>query len=300
MLWTNKYNLPAQLAKQIIQDAERDAYENLDRPMGIPEVRVTELQQPPYVRYLKRTFADKITQDVADAMPLWLGSRIHEALRGQDGPDVVYEYQISYDFNIDGHPIRVLGTVDEFWPQKRLIIDNKTAFVQDRQSAIKPDYVAQLNIYAYLLRLHESKQPFELQIRYIYKDWAKARTAYQTDTDYPKAMVETRVCPVWPKAQVEQYLYQRLSRFIVDKPPICLPEERDFPDEKCWKVKTPGAQRALRAFDTQQQAQDFVSASMRDDLTIVYEGKDKICRLYCSVRSVCPYAQSMGYNQNLF
>lgn len=52
MIWTNKYNLPAQLTRQIIRDAERDAYENLDRPSGLIEIRVTELQRPAYVWYL--------------------------------------------------------------------------------------------------------------------------------------------------------------------------------------------------------------------------------------------------------
>jgi len=292
MILTNVHKIPNQVYLKILSDLNKDPYLNI--AVGT-RIRVTELLKAPLpVSLFRENFKNNaLIIDASDKLQTLFGTAVHSILEGEDTDEVKYEYKVVAVFDVAniGH-VSVLGTIDEYWPDKNMIIDNKTALVSSINHPIDSDYEKQVNIYAYLLGLWDKQIPI-LKIRYLLKDWTKAAASRQP-YDYPQSMIIERECPVMGKNDVEDLIKSRLIDHFLSPDRACTDQERNFFNEKPYSVMGANKSRAVRNFATAYEAQEFIMESGKP-YTVVFKGDDMNCRVYCDSRSVCQYAKDKGY-----
>ncbi len=159
---------------------------------------------------------------------------------------------------------------------------------------MKPEWEQQLNIYAALAAANGFKIT-KLQIVAILRDWSKLRAA--RELDYPQVGVVVREVPVWSPGRQAGYLSERVllhqkARTLSDDDlPLCTEEERWRKPDK-YAVKKKGGKRALRLFDTRDEATDF--AILNSGTEIEHRpGEDTRCLHYCAVKEFCSYGRTL-------
>lgn len=294
---TNNYNLPQPLYDIIVANNTGDPY--TEQMTGKTYFRVTDLIKPPRIRTLKQRYddSDKLVVDASELLNVTLGTAVHELMEGKDTDDVVYECGVGKEFDIDGQRVWVVGTADEYRPQENKLIDVKTAGIYSNNYPIDETYIQQVNIYAFLLGMFDQETDPRLYIRYWYKDWTKAQAAVKEG--YPPCAVQVRAVLPMSVEEVETLIIERLKDHLFEPDRLCTSEERAFGGAQWSVVKKKDPQgRAVRNFDTRQEAEEWYLGQTMEkqmDLMVTHRGKDTQCKMYCDVRTVCPYAIEQGY-----
>jgi hypothetical protein len=147
----------------------------------------------------------------------------------------------------------------------------------------RDEWIQQLNCYRWLAKQY-GVEIHKLQIVAIYRDWSKRQAGRD---DYPKAQVEVFTLPIWPDAETEAFIMNRIDIHENAKKqlPICLPEETWERPEK-WAVHRMGGKRAIKLHDNQQDAQNHCLSSK--GLEIEYRPAERPrCEDYCRVAQFC-------------
>jgi hypothetical protein len=189
---------------------------------------------------------------------------------------------------------KISGKFDT-WLNKALY-DYKTTSVWKAVFGNWDDYVAQLNLYDYLMYTCGK----ECNILYIiawYMDWDKMKV--WKDPTYPKDDIElVHVTDKWSKETQKDFLYSRIEAMKAneDRPD----NELDYcTDEEMWAKPTvyavmrPGQHRAVAAknINTREAAEEYIRNSTADDsdtFTIQERpgGRTK-CNDFCQVAPFC-------------
>jgi hypothetical protein len=290
MKLTNRNNLP----ETIINVIRRPEYNK-----GKSNMSVTELLNSPRIVQLKRKYWDDLTEDASDMVWSIFGTAIHGVLEhGKDDHHIVEE---RIHVIIDN--VHISGAIDlqEIESDGIIVSDYKTTSAWAVMNE-KQDWHNQLNSYAYLVEVAKKTPVKRLQIVAIVRDWNRRDAA--TRDGYPAAPIVVIEIPLWPFAEREAYVRQRISLhgdafFEMETGgdmPNCTPEE-------CWEkpttyaLKKDGNVRAKSVHETREAADTALAAATEKAkkgekfLIEVREGGRTRCENFCQVAPYCQQHQ---------
>lgn len=281
---TNRLNLPAPLVHAVTRHP---------RKREPNTISVSELIQPPQLRALVQKYDDELTEDASDRLWALLGTLLHGVMEknaeGIDGH--VTEEELSTD--VLGW--RVIGHYDlsEMVLDGELLTDWKlTSVYSMKDKEVKPEWDAQVNCYAELLR-RAGRNIKQAQIVAIGRDWSQSRAFRERESDYPQQQVIVKPVGLWDSETVAAYLesrvrlHQEAERGIW---PECTPEER-WARPDIWALHKKGQKKAVKLFEDKEIAQGWLDGILGGDKShfIQYrQGESIRCAAYCPAAPKCP------------
>jgi hypothetical protein len=278
---TNKTGLP----EPIVDAIRNDTYSS-----GDADISITALLQPPRKIALERQYADQLEEDASDRIWSLLGQVIHGILErsGSSGTrEKRYSMKVS-DWTVSGQIDRYFeGTLQDY----------KFVTVYKVKEGVDPDYEAQLNGYAELLR-QQGAPVKKLELVAILRDWSKLAARREPET-YPQSQVLVQDVPLWPPGKVEAFLNGRvlLHRQARTYLPDCTPAER-WAKPTQFAVMKKGQPRAVRLYSQDEESLALARAASAPDLSVqVRRGENTRCENYCSVAPFCSQFQQLKQAQ---
>lgn len=302
---TNRTNLPDVFLRAI----KNDPYSS-----GGAQRSVTQLIGPPRIHQLQQKHKHAITGDAVDQIWSLLGRGVHKVLeQGSDGEDVEERFFAEVNgWVISGACDLQYGSEGGERGRQRLtdadhplgnapsapvtIMDYKVTSVWSviMNPIGKADWIAQQNMYAYLVELNKPVTVTKIQICAILRDWS-SRDA-KTMPNYPAAPIIVIDLPLWSPEDRVAYVTERVRAhqnaemlMALDEPlPFCSKEERWQRGDK-WAVLKDGGKRALKVFDSEAEAVDYIG----DGTHIEYRPgiPNRCAGNYCSVAPFCEQYQ---------
>lgn len=261
---TNVYNLP---------EVFLNAVGNLRRPVA-GRFSVTDISNPPYMRYLKEKYWDDIEQDVSDMLWLVFGKAVHSFLEGSAPLESLSEEKIIAEYK----GVSIVG-VPDLW-HNEVISDYKITSVWSFLLGEKAEWVTQLNLYKWLYENSIGLNANKLEVHAILRDWQKTRALYEAD--YPKIPYMTLNISVVDNIEYE--LDHWLARYD-NKSPCTLEERWARPDT--WAVKKKGNKRASKVFEDKDKAYKYCEGLKGNYIVEERKGGNPRCEEYCLVRNFC-------------
>lgn len=277
---TNTNNLPAPLVKAVSHQRKR-----------VPGVfSVTELIAPPQLRALSIKHETDLVEDASDRIWSLLGTLLHGVLErnAQGLKDAIAEEVLETE--VLGQKIVGHYDLSEMVLDGELLTDWKLTSIWAVKDGIKPEWEAQLNLYAELIR-RAGRFVNQLQIIAIGRDWSKSKA--QFDPGYPQQQVQTFSVPLWTPEQANEYLIERVRLHQAAECgewPECTPQER-WAKETQWALMKRGQKKAVKLFLNQDMA--IRAAGEAKDLSVVERpGASVRCESYCPVSKWCAQFQA--------
>jgi len=277
MKLTNKLGLPEAVVRAVAAD---------DYSRGKADISVTGVISSPRIAYLREQHDDEITEDVSERIwSLW-GRAVHYILErtGDDAKSLVEErlYTECEGWIVSGAFDR-LALIEE-QSDTFLLQDWKNVSVWAVMLGAKIEWERQANLYALLLRRH-SFPVAKAQIVAILRDWKKREAEWKPD--YPQAPVVVLDIPLWPAAQQDAFLAERVRLHQQAREggelPLCTAEERWERPTK-WAVLKEGAKRATRLCNSQEEAEALLKPGY---IVQRRDGESTRCKSYCSALPFC-------------
>ncbi len=286
MNYTNELGLPAPLAAALT----KDSYSR-----GDASYSATGLLRPPRMAALFDDPNNIMFRDVSQNLWTLFGTAVHSILEDSKHPDFITEERLYCC--VSG--IKLSGAIDVQHVQSdgtRVLQDYKTrkAYgVMNNDSDEK-----QLNIYAYIAHKN-GIEVSGLQIINFVKDWSRHEA--ERKPDYPPHDIFIQDIPLWPIEQTEAFVMERIAAHEEARAgnlPDCTDEERWLRDDKFAVMKEKRV-RAVRVFDSQEEAETFIAALPNADKHSVEHrpGLNTRCETFCDVAEFCLQFQSLKASQ---
>jgi len=210
---TNKLGLPRSIENAV----RRDPYS-----FGNANISVTGLIDSARKRALEIKHKDEITEDVADRIWSLMGQVLHGVLERADD-EAVTEKRLF----IERHGWIISGAFDRLLLEGQALQDYKSTSTYALKDGPKPGWVAQLNIYALMIREDMDATVNRLQVVVVFRDWQKSKAKHAPDL-YPQSPVGVFDIPMWTAEQTEAYITERLMAHghAQHQLPECTAEER--------------------------------------------------------------------------
>ena len=279
MKLTNKLGLPDALVAAITND---------DYSRGESDISVTQLIAPPRKIVLEQRHADEIEEDAADRIWLLMGKIAHGILEKAASTGVREQRLFT---TIGG--LKISGAFDHLSLEDGCLSDYKvTSGWSVKNAPEKSEWGEQLNAYAYLAR-EAGYDVKSLRIVAICRDWRMSDATKYAGDGYPQYQVAVLPLPLWQTGKQYDYLLERatLHREARDggELPECSAEER-WEKPGGWALMKPGAQRATRILQDEDEARKLARATK--DMTVVHRpGVSTRCESYCAAAPFCSQAQ---------
>lgn len=283
MKLTNKLNLPSSIYNAVA----RDPYSR-----GDAHISVTGLIGPARKRMLEIQHGDQLTEDAADRIWSLMGQITHGILERSDR-----EAWTEERLYIERHGWRISGQFDRVLLEQGLLQDYKLTSTYSVKDGVKPEYEAQANLYALMLREH-GHEIRRAQIVAILRDYQKSKALH--DMSYPQAPVVVMDVNLWPADLVETFIQVRLkahgdAQHVL---PLCSPEER-WERPVVWAATKPGNKRATMVRESRKAIEAAIEvANQTARQPIEYRIEERPaeairCAQYCSARPVCVQADDL-------
>jgi len=287
MKYTNKHNIPI----EIIRAVENDNYSK-----GNSVKSITGLLQPPKISILSEEHKDTLTVDISDRIWILLGQSVHTILeRANEGKeDTMTEERMFADVN--GWTIS--GQTDSISLKDNTLKDYKVTSAWTVMNALKddkPEWVEQLNCYAWLARQNTDIKIDKLNIVAISRDWSKPQYE-RSSGDYPPAPVTVVNIPLWSEEDQLKFIKDKVTLhqeaeaeyLISGTLPDCSDAER-WKRNDTFRVVKEGRKSAVRVLPSEKEAEKYISSHKdKDNLDIeVAIGKPIRCESYCNVAEFC-------------
>lgn len=274
MKYTNRHGLP----QPIVAALTNDGYTK-----GAADISVTGLLGPARKRQLELRHWHELTEDVTDRLFALLGTITHDILDRADTTAHLKEVRLY----IKRHGWTISGKPDRYTLIGGLLDDYKTTSVYAiKDGEIKPEWVAQTNLYAHMLREHGYPAD-RLRIIAILRDWSKARA--MTVKDYPGEPVKLIDVPLWSPERIEDFIYERLAAHATAQSelPECSPEER-WQKPSVWIATRAGNIRPSKVEDTEAEIDAWIAEQTKGEWTKAHRrGEDTRCLYYCPCAPFC-------------
>jgi len=276
----NKLNLP-----QPFVDAVTREYEYKDK-----QYSVTTILKDVREILLTRRHNNEIEQDVADMIWLIFGTAVHKVL--EESQEEASEVKEEHFVEEVENGYKLSGQADLYNLEQKMVTDYKTCSVWKVIYDDWDDYKKQLLMYAWAFK----KMGFEAdkgQIVAVIKDYSKTKA--KTDSNYPQYPVYKKIFNFTEQdfEEIETYIKEKFKQIAEneqtpdDDLPICSEEAR-WNDGDKYAVKKRGNKRALRVYDTLEEAENHLKEDESLELEI-RKGEDKKCLEYCSCCEFCNY-----------
>lgn len=219
MKYTNNYNLPEAFVRAIANDPySREGSDFSPSSLALPS-RAWALIERNY---------DRLTVDVSTRVASIIGQGSHLVAEraARSGVDIAEKRYFS-EFCVDDKTYKVSAQIDLFETNTGKLYDWKTAktfaFFRKSGGGKKPEWIAQMNIGAELMR-RNGLEPLSLTIIAFLKDWNKGAIL---TPGYPQTEVMAVDLPMWPPGEVEKYIQNRIRSHVQAKDllPMCTKEE---------------------------------------------------------------------------
>lgn len=201
----------------------------------------------------------------------------------------IFEIRLSYEYRD-----KVLtGAFDLYDKWTNTLYDYKMCSVY---AYIFPEsrkkWAAQTNIYAFMLR-EQGKRVDAIKIVAIFRDFSQAKANFPKG-DYPQQQIMTIDIKVVEHERMRVYIHKRMDMHIAAEDegvvPPCNGEERWSTSDE-FAVRPEKALRALRVFDNEAMANEFISRNQHkyDKKLHVFlrPGENKRCESWCPVKDFC-------------
>lgn len=267
---------------------------------GHADISVTGLAESPRVQILRRAHWKDLTEDVSERLWRVFGTAVHTMLEKGD-PSVLVDRQY---VTVNGWVIGGLTDVveAEAYGDGFRVIDYKVTKAYAARGGPKPEWIAQLNAYRYMLE-QAGYLITGLQIVPLIRDYS-TRDAERYE-DYPPAEAFRMDVPMWPLEETLDYLAERVevhrrareayAERGQDGLPECTDEER-WATPQGWGLVHRDAVRPKAVAGTVEEVWDAAhekGAVKKDgNLRAGYEIKWVFptyvrCESYCAVRDFC-------------
>lgn len=279
---TNKHGLP----KVFENLARRDTYSK-----GHAQFSVTELISPPRIRVLQRAHDAVMERDVADMLWSMLGKTLHKVLENRATAGTIAEQRLYAE--VDG--VTVSGGID-----LQVVAGNEVDITDWKFTstwavmADKPEWEQQLNVYAYLALLN-GRVPRDLMVTAILRDWSQAKA--EREKDYPQVPILQLKMTMWSVGKMAEFVKGRIKAHaqahylheMGESVPECTDQEKWMSEPK-WAVMKIDRKRAVRVFDTMEEALSYKADSA---LKVVERKAEPIrcMRNYCNVAQWCSFGK---------
>lgn len=274
---TNKYNLP-----QYLVNVLSDTY-----PARAERLSVTDLINPPLIRYLQIHHWDKIEVDVSERLTSLLGKAAHKVMEEGVAKGEVSEEKLE----ITERELTVVGKFDRLTRDNALVdfkFTSAWSFVfkqKDQWQNEVTEWEKQLNVYDWLLQKQKGQRADKLVVAGILRDWSKKKAK---QSDYPDIPFGALEVPHWNFEQQDGYVQARITQHLSDIE-ACGSEGRWAKDDE-WAVKKKGNKNAKKVCESKEQAEEYIRNHPNRTWEIEYrEGEYIKCKDYCLVRHICPY-----------
>lgn len=275
---TNVSGLP----EPIVRAVENDPYSR-----GDADYSVSDLNAPPRQVVERRRHEDEIVEDAASRIWSLVGQVGHGILeRAGQGTGMV-ERRLFWT-----HPsgVRISGATDHLavLPDGTLT-DWKFTSVFTVMDGGRADWIAQLNLYAHLWRMHDHTVT-RLQVVAILRDWRPGEA--KRKAGYPPQQVAVLSLPLWAPEDTTAYLDERIALHEAARHgatlPRCTDEER-WKRPTQWAVMKDGGKRAVKLCATDAEAHAIIGEAPK----MYVEKRPGLavrCIQYCVARPWCEAA----------
>lgn len=282
---TNNLNLPLPLVKAVTQTRhESDLAPNT--------IRVSELIQPPQLRALARRHDAEITEDASDRIWSLLGTLLHDIL--EKNAKGLENHVTEEELSIEVNGWKVVGHYDliELVLDGEVLTDWKltSIYALKEREAVKPEWEAQINIYAELLR-RVGRPVAKGQIVAIGRDWSKSRA--KRERDYPQKQVLIKPVRLWNSETIDNYLKERVqlheNALVFGVWPDCTDEER-WAKPDIYALHKKGQKKAVKLFEIEKDAEGWLEQILGGQKNYYIDkrkGESTRCAGYCPVSSKC-------------
>lgn len=246
---TNLTGLPEPIYKALLSD---------DYTKGHSNRSVTTLIDSPRVRILRKEHDDDITEDASDMVWSVLGRAVHKIFEDQSADGHVSEERLYAE--VDNWVISGAIDLQRSSDGGVTLLDYKCT---SAWSVIygKKEWDFQLNFYAWLVEQCKDVSVTDLKIVVICRDWQRKKA--ELEKSYPQAGIVVVDIPLWSPEERDRYVRERVKahsdaefeRLTGGELPLCTNEERWAKATK-YAVKKSGNKRALRVYDSEQDALD--------------------------------------------
>lgn len=234
---TNKYGLPDVIVKAV----QRKVYDK-----GDADFTGSELPKPPLLRRLEMEHWNEIEEDVVERIWALFGDSIHYVLEQAATTELV-EDRLSHFIDVDGMTYTVGGKIDHINLVARKLEDWKTTTVWALKDGVKPEWEAQTNVYAWILRM-KGIEIDEIWIGAFFKDWSRTeRLRY--GNSYPETPIGMYPVRLWPMDEARAWIADRIIQHTATNPRDCTDEER-WARPTTYALMKEGRKSAVRVMDT--------------------------------------------------
>lgn len=275
---TNVTDLPDYLFEWLRQD-------EYDYEEGV--LSATDLIYPVRRLILMQRHFDEIVLDCTDRISRRLGTAIHESFEKVPMPGIEKENRLYTEMSGQ----KLSGKYDmlkELPGDKYKLIDIKTTSVWTHIYG-SHKWREQLSIYRYLCRANGYKVLEFADVCLVFTDWKRSEAKY--NKDYPQYRVFVISINLMSYKETKEFIKGKLETYLAvkelpdDELPECTDEELWIKHK--WAVMREGRKRAVKLFDSEEDAQAFIDEKgYRDNYIEFREGKPTACE-YCDARSVC-------------
>lgn len=246
---TNNAGLP----EAIVLAVQNDSYSP-----GDCDFSVTRLIAPAWQAKLLKEHSGEIVEDAADRIYSLMGQATHTVLERAaeiDESGAIYEKR--FYLAVDG--VKIGGQIDRYDPDTKTLQDYKQTSVWVHTFGLKPENIAQANIYKMMLEDagHEVER---MENICIYRDWSKSKARF--DGEYPQQQIGIHRVEWWSQEKTMRFIKDRLEAHA--NPTPCTDEER-WKDPAKWAVMKKGRKSALRVLNSEEEAREWAKRNGHAD-----------------------------------
>lgn len=304
MIITNKFNVP-----ELMVDAIKHFQEEREISMGgINKFHysVTQLLDPPTIVVLKKRHYKEIEKDVSDMLYILQGQVIHQLLELSPYNKALKSieeiekkrYMIEERLMIKIDDFTVSGQIDCYDKEKEEIMDYKYVGVKSAEKN-KEKYFLQVNMYKYILE--KNGYPVKkASIALFYRDWSEARK--RSEINYPNNPIDIIDINLSENMYIKDFMKNRINTIKkYENMPEILPcnEEDRFQDPRKYAVMKPGAKRAAKLCDSNEEAIEYIVSKDINATIEIRNSEPKRCINYCEVNLFCPFYQELLHHKDL-
>jgi hypothetical protein len=269
-------DIPKWLTDALIKTNER--YDS-----GESDFTTTTLISPPMIVRLRKENESEIEVDPVSFLNSFTGTSVHnqieKSLKGN--PDYIVEERFFTE--IDGY--KISGQIDLYDKRTKTLYDHKCTSIFKITGEDHLDYEAQLNINAYILRLH-GIEVNNLVISAFPQDW---RNSEKHRENYPQIRYVELPMGMWKDEHILEFIRERIHEHTMDEVDTCSPRDRWKSEDK-FAVMRNGRKTAMKLHDTELDAYKHVAQLGGNPYFVQKrEGYNRRCMEYCPVNKFCNF-----------
>lgn len=283
MQYTNKYNIPKEIVELLIRDRH---------PPQKDRIGVVSLVSPYLMRELERRYWDQLIIDVSELVFMLQGRAFHLLMEQASNANALKEQKLEMQSNTG---VTLVGKPDRW--ESGVLTDYKTTSVWAAIRGTPPEWTAQVNVYAYLLKECLNVHTSSCMAVAYFRDWSINKA--KQGGNFPQCAIKSFDLELWNPSVTRSYIQERIQghqgaqNLSLDKLPPCSSLEM-WEQPIRYAVKKKGVKSARRVLDSREAAQEWITANSKEnespDTYSIEErpGERPRCEDFCLVRHVCP------------